>query len=106
MAHDRHIRFGTNAVSLGACVDRLSRPMMWDSDGTNWQYPWAEDALRQLAQSSNVPPRCAARGASSGRFDRRFELAVAARGYILVLGESKRWGCWAWRRYLGTRLSI
>lgn len=48
MAHDRHIRFGTNAVSLGACVDRLSRPRLWDSDGTNWQYPWAEDALSRL----------------------------------------------------------
>lgn len=48
MAHDRHIRFDTNAVSLGAGVDRLSRPTIWDSNGMNWQYRWAEEALSQL----------------------------------------------------------
>lgn len=48
MSHDRHIRFDTSAVSLGASFDRLSTPMIRDHEGVNWSYRWADEALRSF----------------------------------------------------------
>lgn len=46
--HDRHIRFDTSAVQLGAGFDRLASSLVRDKDGLNWTFRWSKEGIDPL----------------------------------------------------------